>query len=129
MPIRSVSIALALALVLFPACVPATSESGGYRRNPDLITSEEIVAARAFDAYALVQSLRPSWLRLRGQSTPRDRGVIYLYQDGVMIGSVRELRNISINSIDNLRFFNGVAATQRWGTGHEHGAIMITSRR
>ena len=30
--------------------------------------------------------------------------------------------------IDSMRYYDGIAASQRWGLGHENGVIFVTSR-
>lgn len=97
------------------------------RRNSNLITAEEISAASQLDAYSLVQALRPGWLRDRGKGSMSRPEFIKVYQDGMLTGGVGALRQISRDAIAEMRFFDGMMATQRWGTDHGKGAIeMIT---
>jgi hypothetical protein len=37
------------------------------------------------------------------------------------------MRNVLVSSIVGVRHYNGVEATQRWGVGHNAGAIQILS--
>jgi hypothetical protein len=111
---------------LIPAC--ATTSEPGARSSFGDITIGEIEEANASDAYILVQRLRPGWLRQRGSSsinrpTPR---VVYL--DNMRVGGLDSLRQISANSIERIRFLDSPDATQRFGTGHVNGAILVFTR-
>lgn len=97
------------------------------RRSSDYITTEEIRRSTASNAFDLVQSLRPGWLRMRGLQSLHNEGEILVYFDQVRLGGLQSLRSISVNSIGSLQFIDAASATQRWGTGHNHGAILIFS--
>ena len=126
--------ALFLLTVLSAGC--ASASSGGNRDNPvgdsDLITREEIDRATGSqNAYDLIQSLRPQWLITRGfanqrQATGEDDIVIYM--DNARLGYRRELRRISLGSVRYLEFYDARRATLRWGGGHLHGAIFISTQ-
>ena len=100
------------------------------RRNPELISQEEIEAAGdVHDAYDLVQRLRATWLASRGPSsiyltTPE----VVVYLNGVRRGGPEALREIEARGIKELRHLRGTDATQRFGTGHESGAILVISK-
>ncbi len=98
-----------------------------------LITTEEIRASTATDAFELIQASRPGWLRLRGTQSIRgtqddsDRGEIIVYVNQSRLGGISELRNMPIGGITSVEFVDAATATQRWGTGHSYGAIVIST--
>lgn len=110
----------------------------------DLITREQIEASGVANVYDLVQSLHPEWLRTRGVKslTEGDRleggmggtRVIegtdsrLVYLDEARIGGLETLQQIPTTTVGSVRYLDAAAATYRWGTGHPHGAIWITSR-
>jgi hypothetical protein len=113
------------------------------RRDPSLLTRYEIVAAGARNVFELVQAERPQWLRQRGQNTLRlgtvigPRGdefeamtqiPIVVYHDGIRLGDVTTLRNIPTQQIASVRFVGAREATQRWGSDHTAGVILLSSR-
>ena len=130
---------------------------GGSRRRPlvphpkaptvpdrNVITLDEILQTDAVHALELVQRIRNSWLITRGIDSFRefsrgqaqgrsisvtpgeDRVVVYL--DHVRLGGPERLREIPTVAIASLRFYDANAATFKWGGGHTHGAILVTSR-
>ncbi len=125
---------LLLAVALFlPAAVHAQDSAKAkpkIKRNPDVISVEEIEAASdAQDAYQLVKRLRPLWLTMRGGGSMNSRvGEIAVYVAGMRQGGPDALREISRTSVVEIRFLRGSDATQRFGTGHENGAILVTPR-
>ena len=97
-----------------------------YSRN--LIIRPEIAASSAFNAYELINDLRPHWLRGRGARSLRASEAVYpvVYVNRIRRGDIRSLRNISVMDIKEIRFLNAGDATIAYGTGHPSGAIEIT---
>ena len=105
----------------------ASSGAGGEgrtRRDPNLITAEELTEYANLTCYEVVQRIRPRWLQTRGsEQNP------VVYQDGSRIGFAEEvLPGMSSNSVASLKYLNASNATTRYGTGHGAGAIEITTR-
>ena len=114
-------------LLLLVACaaVPAQRRTSSLDHN--VITAEEMRAVGLPDAFRVVQSLRPQWLRPRG-STSLARETIKVYLDGSLLGGPDQLQQIAVSSISSIRFFDGNEATQRWGLDHGPGAIVVSTR-
>lgn len=127
MKFRRSLVAWGVVALFVSACSVATSggSSTGKRVNRNVITAEEIAAASQADAYELVQSLRPAWLRMRGQSSISRPEAVMAYRDGMQIGTAAALRQIPRHGITRIQRFDGMVATQRWGTGHGNGAIEV----
>lgn len=107
------------------------------------ITHEEIERSGINgNAYDLVYSLRRSWLNVRGvQSISEGPHVVevgegqqvmvqgepqlVIYLDNARLGTISQLRNISVAGVVGVRYFDGPQATYRWGAGHSHGAIQV----
>ena len=125
---------LFLAVALFlPSAVHAQDSAKAkpkIKRNPDVISMQEIEATSdAHDAYELVKRLRPLWLTMRGVgSINLPVAELAVYMNGVRMGGPDALRYIPRTDVAEMRFLRGTDATQRFGTGHENGAILVTSR-
>jgi len=95
----------------------------------NLLTAEDIAARHDPDAYGLVRALRPGWLRgARGTSSVVTSSSVVVYRDGMRVGGPGALRDIPVESIREIRYFDAIDATQRWGTDHAAGAIFVTTR-
>lgn len=125
---RGRTVLLVLLCAGLAACGARSSE-GNPRANRNIITEVEIASSSHTDAYALLQSMRPQWLRARGTSSLNAPASIRVYLDGSMLGGVEHLRQITTRSLGEIRFLDGLEATQRWGLDHGAGAIMLTTRR
>ncbi len=115
------------------------------RGEQEVISQEEIETANASNLFELVQRLHPEWLRERGaqsfsegdkvqgdiQGTTVTRGLptILVYQDNARLGGVEALRAIPIADAGSVQFLNAAQATYRFGIGHAHGVILVTTRR
>lgn len=120
--------AITLLLCLLISACGARSGTPTERGDRDVITTAEVRAASQNDAFSLVQSLRPQWLRVRGPSSVRGQETIKVYLDGSLLGTPDHLRQISTQSISSLRYLDGLEATQRWGLDHGAGAIAVITR-
>lgn len=140
---RTPSLVTTLGLFLVAAACASTGETRS-GASSSVITQEEIADSHASNAHDLIQSLRPRWLNIRGQSTlgtttsrsPVDgadvttmvRQDIPVYLDGTRIGGIDTLRNLSTRELARMQRLSAGEATQRFGSGHPNGAILITSR-
>ena len=134
---------LAAALMLGSlACATSTGSAGDQAAEPaqtvrspagtrsDVITLDEIERSSVATAYDAVQRLRPAFLRTRGRGSIRfgaQQAVVYL--DDTPIGGPDALRRINARDVMSIRYLRGPDATTRFGTGHEGGAILVTTKR
>lgn len=92
---------------------------GGSRQ---LLAAVELTAASGSNALAVVEALRPDFLRHRGGlHAPR------VFVDHMPAGGVEELRRIPVASIREIRYLSAREATQQFGTGHSGGVIHVLS--
>lgn len=125
---RAAIVALALALGL-AACGGGGSGSGSSRSaripgaSPDRIVLAELDALGSMDAYRAIERLRPRWLRSRSGGQPM------FYVDGARRGTLQDMRSFAIRQIGQMEYLNAADASQRFGTGHQSGAILVTTRR
>ena len=116
-----------------PSSGPTTAEGAGVRprRDPNVITAEELAGRPTLNARQAIEQLRPQFLRTRGTTTLGNAAagdVIWVYVDGTRMGDLSVLNNITVPEIREIRYLSPSEATNRWGTGHVQGAILITRR-
>lgn len=126
--IRGASLLLLLALAAACGSSPRL-ETGDMPRRSDSsrLTREEVVASNTSTAFDAIRMLRPNWLRKRGAMSVTQPTEIKVYLDNVQIGGPGTLQNIPVSSVVSLQFLDAATATQRWGTGHPHGAILVST--
>ncbi|HEV2147482.1 MAG TPA: hypothetical protein VGR37_08765 [Longimicrobiaceae bacterium] len=110
------------------ATAPAAQEAPAKKKarvDRNKLTREEISSAAQTDAYSVVQALRPNWLRVRGASSMSRPVYVRAYQDGIPMGGAESLRRIPRDALREIQFLDGTAATQRFGTDHSAGAILV----
>lgn len=129
MRIRSSKGLLFLAMALTLGTVGcAASGGGGGSSRPAGATSTRIVRAELeplgqLSALRAVERLRPTWLRSRSGDDP------VLYVDGSRRGNTNDLANIMSSEIQQIEYMSASDATNRFGTGHAGGAILVQSLR
>lgn len=120
---------LALLTVAVAAC--ATTPATKTRTDRNRITAEEVQQSQATDAYEVVQRLRPQWLNVRGGgSLTRGTGIL-VYLNSSRLGGVESLRQIEIETIQELEFYDqskAVAMLSGIGSDAIAGAIIVHTR-
>ena len=97
--------------------------------DPNVITLEQIQERHFTNAYDVVAALRPNWLHARGTDSFQAPGQVLVYYDNMRMGGVESLRTITTPTIIEIRHFDGIAATTRWGLDHGQGVIQVSSHR
>ena len=93
----------------------------------DVIVRHEIVAAHVQNVYELVERLHPQWLRKRGVNHLQNDGDIVVYLDNARLGGPESLREIHVGGVSSVRFYDAGRAQYRFGVGHTHGAILVST--
>ena len=109
----------------------ATQQSSRPRTSRDVITAEELAAIDAQTALQAVQRLRPNFLQTRGgasMSVTSGPVNVVVYVDQTRMGGPNSLSQIPVTEIREIRYLNATDATQRYGTGHGAGAIIVTRK-
>lgn len=118
---------LPLALTLL-GC--ATTQGTGPRRSARVLTAEEIGEVAANTAYEAVELTRPQWFTRRASPTmgnPQPTPPV-VYLDGIRVGDLDELRLIRAVVVERMEYLSPSDATTRFGTNHNGGAILVTTR-
>jgi hypothetical protein len=127
--IRSSKGLLIFAMALALGTAGCAAGAGGGTSRPAGATSTRIVRAELeplgqLSALRAVERLRPNWLRSRsGIDTP------VLYVDGSRRGNTSDLANLMASEIQQIEYMSASDATNRFGTGHAGGAILVQSLR
>ncbi|HEY7236385.1 MAG TPA: hypothetical protein VH539_19650 [Gemmatimonadaceae bacterium] len=118
---------LAVAIVATSAgCAGArTSSAPGVDRN--LLVPDQFADKGYTNPYDVIAALRANWLESRGPNSFQSPTKVQVYLDGVRVGGVEALRTIDLRPVTYIRFFDGVAATARWGLDHGAGAIYVST--
>lgn len=119
-------------LVILSGCAAGGAGAGG-SRSPDLITIEEIRGTSHATAHELIGALRPQWLRSRPpnsfsgarNASGGASNEVVVYVDNVRLGGAESLRGVRAEAVRSAAMVNAMNATQRWGTGHAAGAIVV----
>ncbi len=119
---------VAAALIGLAGCGPHATHAAAQNRN--LITADEIERSNASNAMEAVERLRPAFLRTRGAQSIRNAEppTPIVYVDGMRYGTLQTLSTIPAISIFSIEYMNAIDASQRFGMGHEGGAIVINTR-
>lgn len=115
------------------------------RRDPELITADELQRSQSANLLRAITQLRSQWLRTRavGGGAPQATGAAarapgalnaeqtetVVYLDRVRFGGRLSLEQIQTLQVDSVRFIPGSQAVRRWGASHREGAVMVYTRR
>ncbi len=122
---RRIRLISLLAIVVVAGACASGGGSRGPRRDRNRIVAAEVAElAGLSNALQVVQRLRPNWLTPRGRSGPP---AIYR-NDAPWSSDPGALANISIESIEEMRFLSATDANIRWGTSVAGTVILVTTR-
>lgn len=114
-----------------PGASAATQQSSSPARSRgsrEVITSDELAKLDVQNALQAVQRLRPNFLQTHGgMSSSMTQGPqdVVVYVDNTRMGGPSSLSQIPITDVKEIQYLNGPDATQRFGTGHGSGAIIV----
>lgn len=98
------------------------------RRSHGELLHEDIIEARHNTALDAVRAMRPQWLRKRGLGSISRPEMVKVYINGMLRGGPQALREVNSDSILSIQYMNASDATQRFGTDHASGAIIVLTR-
>lgn len=113
-------------LMLASACTRLRNEASA-RPDRNTITKEQLATTHYTTVYDAVEALRGNWLQTRGTDSFQSPSQVKVYFDNTMFGGVESMRSIATNTISFVRYFDGIAATARWGLDHGAGVIYVSS--
>lgn len=125
------SLQVVLLAVLASCATQATGSGISTGTSRDVISFEEIQAAKAPNVYTLVQRLRPNFFsRNHGMSSlgNTEANTLLVYVNDARIGDTDALRQLSTDGVLTVEYLNGSAAQLRYGAGHSGGVILVTRR-
>jgi hypothetical protein len=130
LPRRAARLVLAAALVAPLGC--AGVKAGGSTApstSATVIQRDELLARDFTNLFDAIQALRGNWLRDRGSDSFSKPTAIQVYLDNQRMGGIEQLRNINPRTVAQVRRFDGIEATSRWGMDHGAGVIAVTTAR
>ena len=98
------------------------------RPDRDVITQAQIQEHRFKTAYEAVEALHAPWLMPKGTDSFSSPTQVLVYLDNTRLGGIDKLRELSTVSFSYIRYYDGMAASARWGMDHGQGVIYISSR-
>lgn len=116
-------------LMALVACGPTNKHR--VPQNQNLITADEIVRSNATNALEAIERNRPAFLRTRGAMSIQNPNppTPIIYVDGMRFGPVNTLSQVPALTIATIEYLNAIDASQRFGLGHEGGAILVVTKR
>jgi hypothetical protein len=114
---------------------PAEAATASARRDPDVITREELTdpSLNSLNAYDAIRTLRPRFFSVRGvqnfgSGSPTDdqeSGQPHVSIDGVGVVALDELKRVEARTVIEIRYLNAAAAMQRFGSSAHAGPIIV----
>ena len=133
---RCASLVLALTVSACASSGGTSSGVGGQtaaraaRGNSTLIVRAELDELTGRSLWDSVETLRARWLRpQRGGSFAAGPSYARVVVDGTVRGELDELRRLSSENVETLRYLSAPAATIKYGTGYPGGVIEVSTRR
>ena len=119
-----------LSIALLVGCAAKGAQSSAPGIDPAVIQRDQIAATPYTNAFDLVQALHPDWLRSKGPADGFNAPTaVLVYVDGARMGGVDQLKRLSSSVIFSVRYYDGFAASARWGPDHSQGVVFVVTAR
>jgi hypothetical protein len=117
------------ALAVLALCAACGSSRSRPERRLDrtVITRDEMLKGNYATVYDAVAARHSMWLQPRGPDSFVLPSIVWVYIDGTRAGGVEILHNIQPRLVNTVRFYDGPAATSRWGVDNGAGVIHIST--
>ena len=117
--------------ILSVACASSGGRGGrGGRGLRNVLTYDDLLASNQTNVYLAIQTLRPAWLRTRGQTSINAATVVTVFVDGTPRGNVSDLTSMQLTNVVDVTYFSASDAVFRFGTiAGSGGSIEINTRR
>lgn len=79
--------------------------------------------------FELLNRIRPQWLTRHGGTMLQEQSDVVIYRDDIKMGGRDALKEIRLDIVTSVRYLSASEATGRFGLNHQHGAILVTTRR
>ena len=105
-----------------------TAQSEGQQSSPYVITEQELRTGNYQSVYEAIEQLRPQFLRGRSARSLGGTTIPAIYVGSDRAPDEQTLHSLSASGVREIRYLTDLQANQRFGPGHENGAIVITLR-
>lgn len=112
---------------LAAGCASATTQGRSARANDTQLTRSELAATNAGNLYDAIAKLRPQWLSSRGATSVTDASPtgVDVYMNGTFLGKADYLRDVRLQDVSSVTYWDAGQASARFGMGHSRGVIEI----
>jgi hypothetical protein len=92
-----------------------------------VITRDEMLKGNYATVYDAVAARHSMWLQPRGPDSFVLPSIVWVYIDGARAGGVEVLHTLQPRLVNTVRFYDGPAATSRWGVDNGAGVIHVST--
>lgn len=112
---------------LIAGCASSTTQGRSARGGDTQLTRSELAATNAGNLYDAIAKLRPQWLSSRGATSVTDASPtgVDVYMNGTFLGKADYLRDVRLQDVSSVTYWDAGQASARFGMGHSRGVIEI----
>jgi len=118
-----------MAMALGMAGCAASGGEGGTRRDPNLLTSDEMAQTSSANLYDVIEQLRPRWFQVRSVTSLQGQNQqIGVFVNRVYQGGLDTLRGMPKSGVAQVRYLDGPTASAQLrtpGATALAGAIVV----
>lgn len=120
-------LALMLVALSMAACA-ASSKDGKVRRNPNVLTREELLTSELTNLYDIIERERPRWFQVRTVRSLSGSNAIAVYMNNTPLGGLESLRQMGVEGVEMVRYLDPSQARTSLpsaGVSLASGAIQV----
>lgn len=123
---RALVLLVASATSLVVGCAGAATQ-GRSSGNGTTLSQAELARTNAGNVYDAIVKLQPEWLSSRGATSVTDATPtgVDVYMNGTFLGKADYLRDVRLQDVTGVKYWNAGQAAARFGMGHPRGVLEI----
>ena len=100
------------------------------RSSNSVLTQSQLARTNSENLYDAIAKLHPDWLSSRGptsvtDATPTSASV---FMGGSLLGRAEALKDMRVDDVTEVRYWDAGRAAARFGMGHPRGVIELTRK-
>lgn len=124
---RAFMLLFATTASLLVGCARAATQGRSSPGNGTTLTQAELARTNAGNLYDAIAKLQPQWLESRGATSVTDATPtgVDVYMNGTFLGKADYLRDVRLQDVSSIKYWDAGQAAARFGMGHPRGVLEI----
>lgn len=125
--LRAFTLLIASAGCLAAGCASTATRGRSSAGSGTTLTRSDLARTNTSNLYDAIMKLQPEWLSSRGATSVTDATPtgVDVYMNGTFLGKADYLRDVRLQDVSSVKYWDAGQAAARFGMGHPRGVLEI----